>query len=102
MSGPFCEAFMLIGELAYARGARNIKATTGLHRFDIDATWSVAVNPHAEKIENVLPYHAMVWFNGWPAGIVFAYGGSIVAGDGANEDSLVKALRAAIDRQKVT
>jgi hypothetical protein len=42
------------------------------------------------------PYHAAAWWNGWLAGLLTPFDGSIAAHPtGANEDALIAALRKA-------
>lgn len=96
MSEKFCEAFMLIGELAYKRGLRSIKDLPGLTGIRIDAHWLVQINPHPEPHGGIPPCHMALEFNGWPAGLFSAEGGAIAAGALANEDELLAAVRAAL------
>ena len=101
-------AFIRIAELASALGVRQIKNTPGCWEHQIDETWRVAVNPHREQQEipardghmgaSIPHAHAAVWYYGWLAGLLSPAGGPIAAGDGANEETLIAALEAAIRR----
>lgn len=96
---PIGEAFQLICNLAHKRGARSIKDQPGLHEIEIDEHWIARVNPHGEEVKGVLPYHIALEFNGWPAGMFHATsGGVIAAGAAANEDTLIEAVQAAIEK----
>jgi len=97
---PICTVFGLIADLAGARGIRNIKDTPGLTSMAIDERWSVDVNPHPEELGGTPPFHALIWYNGWPAGVVGPYEGTIAAGDTANEEALIAALKTAIQTSK--
>lgn len=97
------EVFMLVGDLGYALGVRNIKARPGCweHSLEVDPRWELAVNAHAEPTKcsdgfDVPAYSLYVRWNGWPAGIINAGGGTIAAGEGANEAALIAALKAEI------
>ena len=93
MSDPFCEVFILVGDLAYKRGARSIKDAPGLHDVPIDAAWRARINAHREEIDGVPGLHMAVDFNGFPAGLFTAHGGVVAAGSMANEGALCAALR---------
>jgi len=95
-----CEAFMLVGELAYLRGSKGIASIPGLHTVKIDDNWVVKINPHLTEVEQVPPCEMMVEFNGWPAGLFNAKGGCIADGVAANEGELIAAINGAIDKEK--
>lgn len=40
------------------------------------------------------PFSAVIYWNGWPAGIIDMTGGVIAAGEGANEDALIESIKA--------
>lgn len=94
------EAFSEICGLAIRVGAKNIKELPGCWEYEIDGQWWVAVNGHAVPMKcshggDVPPYHAFVEFNGWPAGLVSPAGGTMAAGEGANEDTFIAAVKLA-------
>ena len=101
------EVLTLVAELAFKLGVQNIKDLPGCWEHQVDDSWWIAVNGHHEAIRcsdnsetgmaaEVPPYHVYVTYHGWAAGIVGPAGGIIVGGDGANENRLCAALRAAI------
>jgi hypothetical protein len=94
VNGGVGEAFALIVELCMALGHENISTLPGLLRVDIDANWSVAVNGHKAIVDLVPGYHVAISYNGFPAGLLNPSDGMIVAGEAANEDALIAALRA--------
>jgi len=96
----YCEAFMLIGELAHRRGLKGIANIPGLHTVKIDDNWNVKINPHLTELEHIPPCEMMVEFNGFPAGLFNARGGCIAAGSAANETELIAAINAAIEKEK--
>ena len=75
----------------------------GVWRLELPDGWYMAVNGTSEPqtVEpdggmgfDVAPYHAAFWFNGWLAGEVHPVaGGLLAAGDAANAESLLAALR---------
>lgn len=92
-------AFALIADLAVSLGVENIKEKyPDCWEHQIDDYWWIAVNGHKEAKKasmgiEVLPFHCYVEFNGFPAGIFSPFGGSIVAGKLANEDTFIKAIQ---------
>jgi hypothetical protein len=95
-----CEAFAEIAALASRLGIASIGKLPGCWEHRIDDHWWIAVNGHpavqkSSTGKSVPPFSAYVEFCGWPAGIVNPYGGLIAAGDAANEDTFIAALRAA-------
>jgi hypothetical protein len=98
-----CEAMLLVGELAAALGVANINRLPGCWEHAIDAHWTIAVNGHQQPIKTstgveVAPFNVWVEFNGWPAGYFDASGGTLAAGEAANEVTFCEALRGAIRR----
>ena len=98
---PFLsEAFFEIGNLAGRLGVEGINKFPGCWEHQVDDSWWIAVNTHAEKTTcstgvDVPAYHAYVMFNGWPAGVISPAGGVIAAGECANEDTFIAALKRA-------
>jgi hypothetical protein len=91
--------FLAIADLAIALGEAPINKCDGCWEHAIDENWWVAVNPHLEPRstssgEEVPSGHAYVKFNGWPAGLLTPFGGTLAAGAAANEDTLIAALQA--------
>ena len=96
------EALSLTVDLALARGAKSIKDLPGCHEMAVDDHWWIAFNGHADptacsKGAEVPPYSLYIEWNGWPAGILNAGGGTIAAGTLANEDTYIEAVRKALD-----
>lgn len=90
--------FDLLAQLALALGAAPIKGKVWTHR--IDESWDVKINGCSEQKDGILPYHAELSFNGWPAGVMSPFGGWIAAGSLANERALIAAIEAALERAK--
>lgn len=104
-------AFTRIAELALlSRHGESIRSCSGAwtYRFT-DANgyeWAIAVNGHKEAVASplsegkpdtmVAPLNALVYFNGWPFGILDPFGGAMGAGEAANEDTLIAALESEI------
>ena len=98
----YSEAFDLIAQLGIALGAAPLSKHTGCWEHAVDERWRVAVNGHREGKatstgEVVKPFTAIVWFNGWPAGLISPRGGVIAAGEVANEGTLIAALQRALE-----
>lgn len=96
------EIFCAIVEHAAALGVRNIGEIAGCWEVELDDAWWFALNGHGEptkcsKGTEVPPFTVYVEFNGWPAGLVDPHGGVLAAGDAANEDTFIAAIRAATE-----
>jgi hypothetical protein len=97
------EVYSLTLELGTALGVRAISEMSRgwIHR--IDSNWTVVLNGTPLTIEaepeggmkaRLEPFDLGVWWNGWLAGIVTPNGGVLAAHpDGANEETLIVALR---------
>ena len=59
-----------------------------------DNGWGVRLNTTSETIDDIEPYYAHVSWNGFPAGIICAFGGVIAAGELANESAFCEWLEA--------
>lgn len=111
MSAEFIsEAFVLLAKLATKDGVKRLNELEGCWTRQIGEQWWAAVNGHQTTMKassrdgasagtpfEVEPYHAYVEYNGWPAGDLTPLGGVIAAGDGANEDSFIAAIRKELD-----
>lgn len=97
---PINEVFSRIIDVLLARGFKSIKDLPACAETKIDEHWEVAVNGHDFPIAcshgvKVPPFTAYLQFNGWPAGLVTPYDGTMAAGQLANEEALLAALREA-------
>lgn len=97
---PFLECFDLIIQVAEAEGAAPLKGRVWTCR--IDESWTIAINgfsipvnvkPKGAMKIKVPPVNAAVWFNGWLAGLLTPYEGTIAAGELANEETFIAALK---------
>ena len=99
-----CAAFMAVAELCEARGEHPINKYEGCWECTVDERWKLAVNGHKEaKVCSlsdapIEPFTCYVTFNGWPAFIFNPYGGGGAAGEAANEDTFLAAVKAATER----
>ncbi len=94
------KAFDLISEIIIAEGNYPLRDKTWERR--IDESWEVAVNGTFDDVEfksedgmkvNCPPFHAAIFFNGFLAGLLNPFEGTIVVGEAANEDTLIEALK---------
>ena len=90
MSIVFCLIAMLL-----AAKSDVLPVPRGVHKIEIDETWSCTFNTSLVDVDNIPAVHASIVFNGWPAGIIGPVGGCIAAGEAANEQTLTEALKAA-------
>lgn len=101
-----CTAFAKIADLACLLGAVSINKFKGCWEHQINEHWFVAVNGHKTPMKTkkgikVEPFGCYVEFNGWPAGLFNPFGGTIAAGNLANEDAFIKAIDEAIIRETI-
>jgi hypothetical protein len=95
--------FKELCEYGLALGMKNISELPGCWEQKIDENWWIACNGHENPVQcsksagaaTVPPFSFYIEFNGWPAGIVDAGGGSLCAGAIANEETLITALQSA-------
>lgn len=104
MTEQLSEVFMAIADFALARNAHGIKDLPGCYEVAVDDHWWIAVNGHdvptrTSKGTEVPKFSAYVEFNGWPAGMLDPFGGVLAAGEIANEDALLAALRSPSQEQ---
>jgi hypothetical protein len=109
--GQGCAIFARTCELGIALGWENISLDPGCVEHRVDDDWWFAINPHGETTTQYVgaeggprpvkipPYSIYFEFNGWPAGVCAWGGGVIAAGRLANEETLMAALDAAIERE---
>ena len=106
---PIIDVAGKIAELCLARGNFPLTKYAGPFVDAIDDVWTFAANGHRRSFVvpdtkermgcELKPFEFAIWFNGWLAGIFDAYGGAIVAGEGANEATLIEALDRAIEKE---
>ena len=99
MTDQFAEAFIEVGQYGFRQGARSISKSPGCWESQVDKRWWIAINPHKVPTKcstghEVPPVSVYIQYNGWPAGELNPRGGWIAAGEGANEDTFIEALRA--------
>lgn len=87
------EAFILCVDLVQKRGWQTIKDL--VVQIDVDSTWKITFNGCPEERQSIAPFHILVEYNGFPAGIIGPGDGVIAAGERANEDAFIAALKAA-------
>ena len=98
-------AFSAIVDYGLSIGVSNLEDRPGLWEVQIDEHWFIALNPHEKTLESshgpkVKFGQCYVEFNGWPAGILYPEGGIIAAGAIANEQTLIAALKEAMQKAK--
>lgn len=94
-----CEAFAALAHLCCALGASPPGQFPQCWELQIDDRWWIAFNGHEYPVTctagvTVEPFHCYVKFNGWPAGVFAPRGGVIAAGEVANEDAFLTAVKA--------
>lgn len=85
------DIFGLIMEIGEKAGALPVKDK--VWTLKVNEYWSFKVNGYPEPREGIPGFHAMIEFNGFPAGLIGLNGGIIAAGEAANEDTFIEALK---------
>jgi hypothetical protein len=100
-----CEVVHLIAELSFKLGEYPLTRYPEGWICRVDDNWTVAGNGMPAPVRiggegttlmgvTLEPYNFAVWWCGWLAGTFTPYGGGwIIAGECANEDALIAALR---------
>lgn len=111
MSEQITEIMMRICDVHRSLALPNLKEL-GIWQQQLDDNWSFAVNGTSlpQTVESfgtmgaeIPPFHAAIWWNGWLAGIVSPFSGSMVAHpdhDGANETHFLRACKLFIEQQE--
>lgn len=106
-SRSLSEAMLAIADLMIAVGKAPVNQKPGPVVHDVDARWKVVLNGHREPVKygekneiEVPPFHCYVEFNGWPAGLLDPFGGWLVAGTLANEETFVAAVKHATEKTR--
>jgi hypothetical protein len=93
-------AFSKIAELADLLGIQSIGNLPGLWVYQVDPSWTIAVNGHDQKINyqgmTIDPYHCLALHAGWPVGYFNPFSGWMAAGA---EDLFLQALDQAFIRE---
>jgi hypothetical protein len=55
--------------------------------------WGIAINLSEQTEDTIAPFTALVFWNGFPAGIIHPYGGILAAGKAANQLSFLEWLK---------
>lgn len=91
---------MKIADLTKMLGVCSLKDILGLWQYRIDKNWDISINGHTEEMEGIPPFHCLIKYNGWVAGLISPYGGEIVYSDVANEDTFIEAVNAVLLKKK--
>lgn len=98
-------AMSLIADLCVALGVAPATQCEGCWEHQVDEDWWIFLNAHGHPVPTskgieVPPYTCVVHWREWPAGMFDVSGGSIAAGEAANEQTFIAALQAAIAKIK--
>jgi len=98
-----CLAYQKICELGIAMNLHPANQHPGCLEIRLDDHWQISFNGHQQPMPcahghgvKVYPFNAYARYNGLPAGLITPFGGTIAAGEAANEVTLLAALDAAI------
>jgi len=99
MGAPITPLIVLIGELAMAK---NFKAYQyqGTWRYPIDEYWTFELNPHKHAIKGIPAYHAAIYYNDFPAGMISPQEEVLAMGGEVNRQNLKLALKGAISYEE--
>ncbi len=96
--------FDALVEMCIRLGTPPLNEVDGCWTYQINDSWWVAVNGHKEDCEvvtpqskspvKVPPFTAYLDYNGWPAGFIDPYSGTMAAGEKAHEQTFMAACDA--------
>ncbi len=97
---PVSLLFILLADYGNKNGAAPLSQFEACWEKQIDEQWWIAMNGHQEPKacshgNMVESFSCYVEFNGFPAGMIYPFGGILAAGSAANEDIFIEALKAA-------
>ena len=59
----------------------------------IDDHWFIKINGHAKDMEGIPPFHMTIEYDGFPAGSISPFDGTMLAGEEINEDAFIAAVQ---------
>ncbi len=86
-----CTAFYAVAKLAEVLKESPIRDKIWEHQ--IDRHWFIKINGYSKQVNGIPPYNMFIEFNGYPAGILSPFDGTIAAGTEANEDTFIEAVK---------
>jgi hypothetical protein len=94
----FTEAMTAVADYAIAHQKFPMNCFEECWEEQIDEHWWIAGNGHNYPVEcskgvEVQSFHVYVEFNGWPAGVINPFDGVLAAGELANEETFIAALK---------
>jgi hypothetical protein len=103
---PILTAMDAVAQLAISLDAIPLHKHAGCWEHQIDKQWWIAFNGQKQAVEcskgiSVDPYHVYIEFNGWPAGIINPFEGTLCAGEIANESTFIAAVEKATARAAI-
>lgn len=87
--GPLCAGYVAVVDLHVALGLPPLGGKVIEHRV---GPWRVRWNGGKEEQEGIPPFHMVVYYNGFPAGVMNPGIGLLAAGAAANEDTFIAAF----------
>lgn len=85
-----CTVFYAVSKLCEVLKESPIKDKVWEHK--IDDHWFIKINGHGKDMEGIPPFHMTIEYDGFPAGILSPFEGTIVAGEAVNEDAFIEAV----------
>ncbi len=86
-----CTVFYAVSKLCEILKESPIKGKVWEHK--IDDHWFIKINGHSKEMQGIPAFHMTIEYNGFPAGIVSPFEGTIAAGEAANEDTFIEAVQ---------
>lgn len=88
-------AFYMVARLADKLGETPIKGKVWEHR--IDDHWFIKINGHSKEMQEIPPYCMTIEYDGFPAGCISPFDGTMLAGEEINEDEFIDAVIAKLE-----
>ncbi len=85
-----CTVFYAVSKLCEVLKEAPIKDKVWEHK--IDDHWFIKINGHSKEMQGIPAFHMTIEYDGFPAGILSPFEGTIAAGTEANEDTFIEAV----------
>lgn len=85
-----CTVFYVVSKLCEILKETPIRDKVWEHK--IDDHWFIKINGHSQEMKGIPAFHMTIEYDGFPAGIVSPFEGTIAAGEAVNEDVFIEAV----------
>ncbi len=85
-----CTVFYAVSKLCAALKEAPIQGKVWENQ--IDEHWFIKINGHSKEMQEIPPFCMTIEYDGFPAGIISPFDGTMLAGEVVNEDEFIEAV----------